>query len=349
MTIPVQRRNRRIVQLAGLLKTRVSMSAPEISKWLQRRGMEAACPKTIQRDIAYMRDELDALVEYDPIKKGYVLYNKDWTFPHAALQGDELFAAMFGESLAKNVMPPPLSASIDSAMRVQLAAGDPAAIDPQLFNSVAIAISSKIAADAAEVFQTVTQAWRECRRLRVRYRSASSASARSREIEVHALFLADGAWYARVYCHLRNGFRSLALHRITAPELLDENFERSEKIVREIQSGQVFDYETVKDVTVLCDRDKSPVIREREWFPGQTIEEDPDDGSLKLTIPEAPRPVLVWWILSYAGHLTATAPREIVEEIHTAAEKMLKNHPATKKNQEKFQQGQEMSPTPAVE
>jgi predicted DNA-binding transcriptional regulator YafY len=156
-------------------------------------------------------------------------------------------------------------------MRVQLAAGEPEKFDACLFSSVAIATSSRVAADSAEVFQTVSQAWRSARQLRLTYSAANSDAPESRVVDVHALFMSDGAWYARVYCHLRRDYRSLALHRITNPQLLDEPFTRSEEIAREIQSGHVFDYETVNNVIVRCDNEKAGIIREREWFPGQTI------------------------------------------------------------------------------
>lgn len=331
MTIPIHRRNRRLIQLVGLLKTGRVMSAPSYCKWLRSKGFDSVCPKTIQRDVRYLQNEMGALVDYDPVKKGYVLYDNDWSFPHAALEGDELFAAVLGESIVRNIIPQPLSSSLDSAMRVQLAAGDPKGIDPQLLSSVAIATSSKLAADAAAVFDTVCRAWRKTRRLQIDYASADADSYSTRQVDVHALFMADGAWYARVFCHLRQDHRSLALHRIRKPKMLADKFARSEKIVAEIQSGHVFDYEMIKDVTVICDPVKASVIREREWFPGQKIETKPD-GKLKLTIPQAPRPMLIRWILSYAGHLTATTPPDIVEEIHAAAQKISTNHqPAREK------------------
>ena len=325
MTIPIHSRNRRLVQFVGLLKSGVATNAPQFRRWLKRHGRDQVCLKTVKRDISYLRDELGAPVEYDALQNGYVLYNPEWTFPYAELEGDELFAAVLGESLVKNVIPHPFNASLDSAMRVQLAAGEPEGIDPQLLSSVAIATTSKLSANVTEVFDTVSQAWRNTRRLKIDYKNANADSYNKRDVDVHALFLADSAWYARVYCHLRQDYRSLAIHRISKPVLLDECFERSDKIVRDIQSGHVFDYETVRNITVICDAAKAGIIREREWFPGQTIRAN-SDGTLELAIPEAPHPVLVWWVLSYAGHLTVTNPPEIAEEIKAAARKILENH-----------------------
>lgn len=325
MTVPAHRRNRRLVHLIGLLKAGGGISAPRFRSWLRQHGRESVCLKTIHRDIEYLRGELHAPIDYDHVRKTYVLSDLEWAFPYVALEGDELFAAILGESLVKKVMPLPLRSSIDSAMRVQLAAGEPENLDPQLFSSIAIATSSKLAADSDETFQVVSQAWRETRRLRLRYQTTTARSRRTRTVDVHALFLADGAWYARVFCHLRRDYRSLALHRISEPELLAEYFTRSEKIVDEIQSGQVFDYEMVKDVTVICGPEKAAVIAEREWFPGQLIEQRAD-GSLRLSIPEAPRPVLLRWVLSYAGALTVVSPREAAEEIAAAARRILENH-----------------------
>ena len=178
---------------------------------------------------------------------------------------------------------------------------------------------------AADVFEVVTEAWREHRRMRLLYAAARDGEPTERDVDTHALFLQDGAWYARVYCHLRREVRNLALHRMRNPVLLAQTFERDPALVESLLTGNAFNYETVKNVRVHCSREKADIIRERQWFPGQKTIPLPD-GALEINFTEAPKPTLLYWILSYAGHLTILDPPEMTTAVHNAAERILRRH-----------------------
>ena len=107
--------------------------------------------------------------------------------------------------------------------------------------------------------------------------------------------------------------------------MLDAGFRRDRALIAEVRTGRVFDYERVRNVVLDCSPEKAQVIGEREWFPGQRIERLPN-GGLRLHLPEVPRPDLVYWVMSYCGHLTVRSPRELIEEIATAARWILAEH-----------------------
>jgi predicted DNA-binding transcriptional regulator YafY len=97
-------------------------------------------------------------------------------------------------------------------------------------------------------------------------------------------------------------------------------------VAETLRGRNVFDYETVDDVIVVCTPDKAPIIAERDWFPDQEVSSLPD-GSVELRFPQVPRPLLIRWILSYAGHLMLLQPRPLQEEIRRAARLLLSGHP----------------------
>ncbi len=203
-------------------------------------------------------------------------------------------------------------------MQTQLTAADPDEIDPELLRAIVFATGATAKIDPP-VFEAVHQAWRERRRLRLRYEGGHDPADTAREIDVHALFLSQGAWYARVFCHLRNAHRSLAIHRMTHPELLNATFRRDESVLADVRRGHVFDYAKVRSVVIECSPEKAQVIGEREWFPGQRLERLAD-GRLRLTFPDAPRPELVWWVMSYCGNLVVRGPQDLVEEVRARSD-----------------------------
>jgi len=175
------------------------------------------------------------------------------------------------------------------------------------------------------VARTALQAWRDARRLRVRYTRGADGAASEREIDIHALFLSEGAWYARAYCHLRHGVRSFALHRIGEAVLLDAGFERSNSIVDEVRRGRVFDYDFVRDVLVTCVAERANYFRERQWFPGQQIH-GRSDGSLEVRYPAVPAPLFEQWVLSFAGAVTVVAPATVREQIRQIGAALAAGH-----------------------
>jgi len=301
-------------------------NARSLAHEISGRGAGRVSSRTLQRDLDYLRLRLEAPVEYDAIRHGYALADAEWVFPVDALHGSLLYASVLGTSLSLPIMPEPLRLPMEQVLRAQLTAAEPEEVDAGLLQAIVFATGAR--ADlSAEVFDAVHQAWRETRRLRLTYESGSAdGPSEPREVDVHALFLSQGAWYARVYCHLRHGVRSLAIHRVRDPVVLPQTFRRSPDLVRQVRAGNVFDYETVANVVVDCSLDKARIIREREWFPAQTLEPLPG-GGLRLSFPAAPRPELVYWIMSYCGHLVVLEPPDLVAEIRHAGERIVAQHP----------------------
>ena len=270
------------------------------------------CAKTLHRDVAFLKARYHAPVDYDPAQHGYYLWDTKWFLPLVELEGNELFASLLCGRLTQSLLPEPLRSQATEAMNSQLAAGQPGDLSLELLTAVVYATGAQAVPDPAD-FTVICQAWRDCRRLQVNYLRADNKK-NAREIDIHALFLADGAWYARAWCHLRGGVRSLALHRMRCPQLMETTFTRSLAILDEIRGGHVFDYEMIRDVVVYCAADRTAVIREREWFPGQTIK-PLVGGRLKLSWPSVPREPFIHWILSYAGQLEVVTPTSLRTEL----------------------------------
>ena len=56
---------------------------PNASSFARQYGVTS---KTVQRDIAYLRDYLNAPIQYDPVRNGY-FYERDWALPFLLLAG----------------------------------------------------------------------------------------------------------------------------------------------------------------------------------------------------------------------------------------------------------------------
>jgi predicted DNA-binding transcriptional regulator YafY len=295
------------------------------SEWDDKAPL-AVSSKTVQRDITYLRKKFHPPMEYDPEVKGYVLLDKSWSLPSLSLAEDELFAALFSNRVSEPFLPPPIQQTMDEVKTIELAAGEPGDLTLNVLESLVIATGGTVPM-APDTAQAVLRAWKEARRLRVRYVRGSDEAASVRDIDIHALFLSAGAWYARAYCHLRGSMRSFALHRVQKADLLTDHFMRSVAVVDEVRRGRVFDCDFVSNVCVVCARERAMYFRERVWFPGQSITDRPD-GSLELRFPSVPAPLFEQWVMSSMGAVSVMAPAELRERIRLLAATLAANHEA---------------------
>ncbi len=311
----------RLVSLVAAMKNRDYPNARRFAEFAP--ATLRVSPKTIQRDIRYLREHLHAPVDYDEKKHGYYLRDPSWAFPFDELQGHAIWALMLCGQVSRHFLPPHLQSEAGEALRAQLAVAELEDLPVDALRAIVCATGAQ-APPQPGLFDLVCQACRECRRLHITYRGAVGKP-RERDVDVHALFLADGAWYARVHCRLRQAHRSLALHRILAGDLLDITFSRSESLVDAVRHGHVFDQEILHDIRIRGSKAKARILTERQWFPGQQTAQLAD-GSVELSYAEGPADDLLWWVLSYAGHLEVIAPEELRRRVQQAAQTIAARH-----------------------
>lgn len=322
-------RRARIMRLVLALREQRYPNASTLARaWRQEAGQDAehyaVTSQTIKRDIAYLRQHLHAPLAYDQGRQGYYLTDPLWILPATELADDAQFAALFGQTVGSTLMPEPLRGELEAALQVQYAAVAPGEHSAEALRAV-VCSTSGCAPVPAAIFSAVLEGWRACRQVRIGYRRGHDGVASEREIEIHGLFMAGNAWYARAYCHRRRQVLSLALHRITAAELQDTTFARSATVVAELRRGQVFDYEPVRQVCLRCTPAKAQLLAEREWFPGQQVRPQAD-GGLELLIPETNSETLLPWVVSFLGHVTIVSPPALRHAVAVAAQRLRAGH-----------------------
>ena len=316
------RRDRQLVFI-GQLRRGAEVTLNGFVEYLDRHMPRLrASKKTIHRDVIDLRDRMHAPIIYVPAEHTYRLEDPDWQFP-VDLHEEGLMPTLMCMRIASPLPPMPSMGALQEVVQALLAASDPDTIDKGMLDSLVHATTVGPALDPA-ICATVETAWREQRQCRIRY-AAMDKNVSERVVEIHGVFLADGAWYTRAWCCNQDAARSFALHRIQQAELLPDHFDRRPQLVESISRGEVFDDAAVAGVIIHCSAEKAPLIREREWFPGQSIVDLPD-GGLELHYATAPRDRLVWWVMGYAGALTLRAPCELRDRIADLAGQICRQH-----------------------
>jgi predicted DNA-binding transcriptional regulator YafY len=288
-------------------------------------------PRTIRRDIEYLRDQLHAPIEFDSIKNGYHYSEPSYHLPFLRLTEGELVALFLAEQMLGQYRGTPYGPDLSRAFaKITAALNDPIDVDAQRLSE---AISFRTTAPAVfdvEILRTLIAAIVQRRRVVIDYWTASRDSQNRREVDPYHLTSCDGQYYLIAYCHMRRGFRQFVPGRIREIKLTETFFTRDESFrVDDYLSGSlaVFRGDASASHTVRLRFTGAAVryVRERLWHHSQQIE-TAKDGALLVSfevthLREAERLVLTW-----APECEALAPAELRDSVRKALGKAVRVH-----------------------
>lgn len=146
------------------------------------------------------------------------------------------------------------------------------------------AVSVTLGATRPGLLETLRAAVAQHRRVRLDYYAYSRDERTSREVDPHAVFAHQGAWYLRGHCHLAGGSRLFRVDRIYDADVLEETFYPPSNL-----ADGVFDpAPQVPRVTLRLPAAARWVV---ETFPVEDVREH-DDGRLDVRLAVSATPWL---------------------------------------------------------
>ncbi len=272
--------------------------------------------KTIQRDLDYMRYQLDAPIAYSAEHRGYYYTEPNYKLPAISIKESDLFAIYLAEKLLGQYEGTPLYNNLSSVFRkiedslpdkISLDAGDHSrfTVFPS-FNTIL----------KPGIWETVTRAIRLSRRIEVHYQTPGAEPA-MRELDPYHGVRFEGDWYVVAYCHLRKAIRTFSLARIVSVKILEESFKIPPDFDFHKLIGSHFGVHWSNrefDVKIRFARPVTGYIKERKWHPTQKIHEN-QDGSVVLSLTVNHLLELKRWILSWGSMAEVLEPAALIEDI----------------------------------
>jgi len=286
--------------------------------------------KTIQRDMEYIRDQLDVPVEYDSVRHGYYYTEPVTSFPTIPTTDGEVLALFVAQKALAQYKGTPFEKPLAVAFeKLSSVLADGITVD---LNELAEALSFRHTGEAItdlEIFSKVTEGLRERRVLRFSYRKLNARRNEDREVEPYHLASIDGQWYLFANDLARKDIRTFVVGRIQAVPQVGRKFKRPENFSlseRLLGSFGVFKGNGHHRVRIAFDAFSAQLVRERSWHPSQTIKEG-DNGTLELSLELDSLEEIERWVLSWGGHAQVVGPRELKERVRTALSAMQKSYP----------------------
>jgi len=276
--------------------------------------------KTIQRDIDYLRDELDAPVAYDALKHGYTYTEPSYSLPTIRVSESDLFSVCVAETVLSQYRNTPLFKKLSSIFqRVRDSLPDKTSVNPAWLSERILVFPEPATRVDPAIWDTLAKAIRDSKRVRIRHASPRPTGLEEFERTVDPYYLVSykGEWYLSSFCHHRHSIRTFGVSRIREATILDEPFDIMPGMTAKKMFGDQFGIiwkEDFHKVRIRFAPEVAPYIRERQWHPTQQIVERRDGGVvLEFTTNHVNE--VKDWVLSWGQNATALAPSVLVEKV----------------------------------
>jgi predicted DNA-binding transcriptional regulator YafY len=282
-------------------------------------------PKTIQRDIDFMRDQLGLPIEYDEKKFGFYYTEKVGQFPTLQVSEGELVALFVAQKALAQYEGTSFHKPLETAFaKLTEGLNDEVSVDFGSWESFFSVRSLGLAVSDLQAFELVSRAVRESRELSFRYRKLNGRQFDARKLQPYHLASVDNQWYLIGHDLDRNAIRTFALTRMKQVRVLEKRFERpldfsSTEYLR--NSFGVFSGSENFQVRIRFDHFASQLIRERIWHRSQKIIEK-RNGTVELELELGSLPEVERWILSWGDHATVLKPAALKKRVAETAKSL---------------------------
>src|SRR5215471_5123455 len=272
--------------------------------------------KTVQRDIDYLRDELDAPIEFRREENGYAYSRDDYVLPFLPVDGQDLFSIGVAplartlrscyERLAK-LMPPTVR------------------LRPEIVREKLALRATAFRPVREETWQAVAESLQKGVALSIRYRHPGEPPGEPRVIRPYAFVLAGRDWMVLAEDAAQGQVKNFYLARIESPKLTADRYAIPKTFDADaffrntfglfVGKGRAFRFR------VRFAPEVAGEVREMVWHPDQKIETH-EDGSAVLELPAESLREARRFILAYGKHAAALSPPELVADLAEEARAM---------------------------
>ena len=286
-------------------------------------------PKTILRDLEFMRDQLKLPIKFDSHRGTYLYWRPVETFPAIKTTEGDVVALLLAQKALEQYRGTSFHAQLAASFQ-KMAAGLRDEVSFTATDELQhISFKSSGAGKAdLEVFNTLSRAVLREREVHFDYRKPGEPQAELRRVRPYHLAHRDNLWYLVAFDLKRNALRTFAVPRITRPQMTRTTFKRPKDFSAEKYFANALavlggdgDYTVVIQFSAaVADR-----VREREWHESQRLRELPN-GRLEFEIRLGALPEIERWVLTWGAHAQVVGPPELRARMKETAEALMREY-----------------------
>lgn len=314
--------NERIYRIDQLLNDKKVVSFQELLDRLE------VSPATLKRDLAYMRDRLNAPIVYDKEHNGYRFESAtdSYELPGLWFSAEEIYALLAMEHLLVNLDAGGLLGKQIKPLRSRLLAmldGDNNLDEIKKRVRIEKIGTRKVNYD---FFQLIGLALVKRKKLVIEYQSRSKNEITQREISPQRIIHYRDNWYVDAWCHHRDALRSFSLDAIKSVELSDKlAIDVAEDELNSILSSGygIFAGKDVEWATLVFSPSRARWVANEKWHPAQ-VGKLLDDGSYELKVPYSDTREILMDIMKYGADVKVKEPLKLAEAVKFSLKQSMK-------------------------
>ena len=319
----------RIYQIDQILSARHSVTRKELQERL------SVSWATLKRDIAYMRDRLNAPLIFDRNLGGYRFettgkrIGPQYELPGLWFTAEEIHALLTMQHLLSNLDTGGLLGPQIQPLLARLTGLLGTADNPAEEVQRRIRIQTVGAREFhLDHFQAVGSALLRRKRLVIRYHARGTDEVTEREVSPQRLNHYRDNWYLDAWCHLRDGLRAFSVDAIEHAEILDKRAKdvADKRLDEVLGSGYgVFSGDQISWAVLRFTPERARWVASERWHRNQKGK-FLDDGSYELRVPYADDRELIMDILKYGGDCTVIEPAGLRARVAEELRRGLENY-----------------------
>jgi predicted DNA-binding transcriptional regulator YafY len=291
-------------------------SYPSVKTFMERFEVSE---RTILNDIQFLKDRLNAPIQFSRSKGGYYYQDLSWRLSSFPVTEGDLLAFFLSVELAHRYLGTPFEKPLrDSMQRLANILPDKVQISISELSSHYSVRTGATAETDPEILITLQKAIQHQHPVNMVYFTAQRGQETERIVHPYHLFNMHGEWYLIAFDRFRQGVRQFALPRIRTLHIVAvETFEIDSTFSPEYYFGKSFQSEhgdNIVEVTLLFDAYQARYIRERAYHPSQQLEEQ-SNGSVIMRFNTGAIGEVQRWIMGYGSHVRVLSPGSLAQSI----------------------------------
>ena len=279
-------------------------------------------PKTIQRDIEFMRDRLNLPIEYNQLQFGFFYTEPVASFPSIEVSEGEIIALFVAQKALEQYR----GTSFEKPLHAAFKKISDGLRESFLFewSDIDTAISFRglgMTVADLELFETVSKAVLRSHEVEFQYKKLTGAQHEWRRVQPYHLGCVENQWYLFGYDLARRQIRTFALPRMRKIKDTKAKFKRPASFsIAEHLGGSfgVFTGSGRHRIRIRFDEFAARLVSERQWHASQKIRQV-GGGELEMTMELGTLEEIERWILSWGAHARVLEPKELVDRVRAAA------------------------------
>lgn len=283
-------------------------------------------PKTIHRDIEFMRDRLNLPIEYDNSRFGFFYTEEVSGFPTFQITQGELFALIVAEKALQQYRGTNFERPLLSAIKkLEQSLPDTVSLNlADIEHTISFRMRVEPILDLG-IFDVLAKATAHRQQLELTYRKPGSRQSERRLVDPYNLANINGEWFLFAYDHARKDIRTFVPARVRAAKPTGKTFEQTQKFSLEKRlrdSFGVHSGEGQYNVVIRFNARVADYIREKRWHESQRLREL-RNGGVEMQLKLSSLVEIERWVLSWGGDAKAVKPRELAEALRRSAAAIL--------------------------